>query len=221
MTKIPVQLKRAKGVLQNSQGLLLLSDPQLPSLVSLITGESVGGSWWGHPQGNLIYNTMNALAEDPDILMVKFLNKKVTFVARKNWEPLLVIATSEGDWQLKKVSKSTRRLLDTIEKKGHLRVDDPSLKQVPSTEISLGGKILEERLLAFSGSIHTDSGKHIRVFQSWKNWMKERRVKTKITTAEAFEHFKEIQASWMEKYEVPVRLPWPAALEDNAGDGES
>ena len=33
-------------------GLLLLQDKTLPSLVGLIAGEPVSGSWWGHPRAH-------------------------------------------------------------------------------------------------------------------------------------------------------------------------
>src|SRR5438874_3325997 len=60
-------LEQAHATLERI-GLLLLSDPALPSLVGLIVGEPLRTSWWGHPRANVIYHAMTALEEDPIVL---------------------------------------------------------------------------------------------------------------------------------------------------------
>ena len=47
-------------------GLLLFSDPALPSLVGIIVDEPLRSSWWGHPRGHVIYHAMNELDDDPE-----------------------------------------------------------------------------------------------------------------------------------------------------------
>src|SRR6266704_523157 len=64
-------------------GLLLESDAQLPSLVSIVAGGPVRGSWWGHASGNIIYEVGNRLANHPDVLVIKLVSGKVTFVQRR------------------------------------------------------------------------------------------------------------------------------------------
>src|SRR5688500_6338715 len=42
-------------------GILLLSDASLPSVVSMVAGGPVRGSWWSHPQGKRIFALTQAL----------------------------------------------------------------------------------------------------------------------------------------------------------------
>ena len=52
-------------------GLVLETDAKLPSLVAIVTGAPVRGSWWGHPLGHTIFAVGEALYEHPDVLLVK------------------------------------------------------------------------------------------------------------------------------------------------------
>jgi hypothetical protein len=45
------------------EGVLLKSDPKLPSVVAIAAGGPVRGSWWGHPKGRVIFNALERLAE--------------------------------------------------------------------------------------------------------------------------------------------------------------
>ncbi|MGH9457127.1 MAG: hypothetical protein ACRD2J_05745 [Thermoanaerobaculia bacterium] len=36
-------------------GLLLLQDKTLPSVVGILTGEALSGSWWSHPRAGAIF----------------------------------------------------------------------------------------------------------------------------------------------------------------------
>jgi hypothetical protein len=47
-----------------ADGLLLLSDSKLPSLVRLVAGKPVKGSWWAHPRGKKIELRLLAYVED-------------------------------------------------------------------------------------------------------------------------------------------------------------
>ena len=80
-------------------GLLLLSDSAIPSLVQLVVGQPVRGSWWGHPQGHAIYALSARLGDHEDVLIVKLVGGKVTFVHRKLWPALLAVARSGEPWQ--------------------------------------------------------------------------------------------------------------------------
>jgi hypothetical protein len=55
----------------NKRGWLLEADSKLPSIVTLVVGEPVKGSWWGHAKGNLIYNTCGLLDDENDVLCLK------------------------------------------------------------------------------------------------------------------------------------------------------
>ena len=54
-----------RAVEQN--GLLMQADSKLPSVVTLLVGEPVRGSWWGHPMGDAIHIVNTELKEHPDV----------------------------------------------------------------------------------------------------------------------------------------------------------
>ena len=61
-------------------------------------GEHVRGSWWGHAKGKLIFTLAEALEASHEVLSVKLLGGKTTFVHQVLWPAL---------W--KKVEASSRR----------------------------------------------------------------------------------------------------------------
>src|SRR5690349_5652451 len=82
-------------------GLLMVVDNDFPSYVTMITKEPIKGSWWGHPQGNFIYNSLNVVLDRPEILQVKLLNKKNTLVQKEHWSALVSLGESQSDWQMR------------------------------------------------------------------------------------------------------------------------
>jgi hypothetical protein len=58
------------------RGLLLLQDAELPGATTVIVGQVIRGSWWGHPQNKLIYDTLHQL--DSEVLWVKLVRSKET-----------------------------------------------------------------------------------------------------------------------------------------------
>ena len=112
------------------EGLLLLSDNSLPSLTAVIAGEPIKGSWWGHPLGNLMYNISNQLEDDPEVLVIKLINKKVCYLDKKHWPALFAVAQGEADWQLKKLSTDSLKLFKKVQTKGQIRADDRSFKKL-------------------------------------------------------------------------------------------
>src|SRR5260370_23492331 len=103
-------------------GLLLELDAQLPSLVSIVAGGPVRGSWWGHASGNIIYEVGNQLANHPDVLVIKLLSGKVTFVQRRLWPAVISVATAREPWQLQDLSDIALTLLNSVTKEHTLRV---------------------------------------------------------------------------------------------------
>lgn len=188
-------------------GVLLLSDQELPNVASILAGEPIRGSWWGHPKGNLIYNLSSDLADRPDVLTLKLINKKVTYLAKRYWNDLFTVGLSKQEWQLKGLSKKELDLLSAIQKKGKLRSDDPSLK-ISTTEVGKLSTKLEIRLLCYSESIHTESGKHVRLLMSWKSIMKQKKYKLKKTTpAVAMNRLEQLAANFSNN-KAAAKLPW-------------
>jgi phosphoketolase len=66
----------------------------VPTLTHAIAGEAIKGSWWGHPQGKHIFAVMNAVNEDPDILVCRLLANKITLVHRRLWPALAACAAA-------------------------------------------------------------------------------------------------------------------------------
>ncbi len=150
------------------RGLLLLQDAELPAATTLIVGDVVRGSWWAHPQNKLVYDTLLQL--DAEVLWVKLVRGKVTLVARSLWPALLSTARSREAWQLQGLSAAGRRLLGLVDAApAPLRLDQVTLPAAADAPRELARQ-LEQRLLVHSSDVHTESGRHVKVLESWANW---------------------------------------------------
>jgi hypothetical protein len=75
------------------QGMLLESARgPLPNVAEMVAGEPIRGSWWGHPAGHAIFETINVLADSPDVVRTRLVNGKVTLVHRRLWPALARVA---------------------------------------------------------------------------------------------------------------------------------
>jgi len=125
-----------------AHGVLLLQDRRFPNLVQLVAGETVRGSWWGHPQGNVIFRAGERLGGHADIAMAKLISDKVTFVHRRLWPQLVAVGRVREDWQLRDLGTEARTLL--------ARAD--AERQVLAS--GKGARQLESKLLVSSLNIH-------------------------------------------------------------------
>lgn len=140
------------------RGLLLLSDPKLPSVTTIVAGESIRGSWWGHRAARLIYQTLQLLGEHPDVLLVKLVAGKDTLVHRRLWPEIYAIGTAGEAWQRTGLSSAARRLERDLNQAGQLPTTGPAAKE------------LRGRLLAHGGQFHTAAGSHAVQLESWIHW---------------------------------------------------
>ncbi len=180
------------------QGLLLEADAKLPSVTREIIGGPIQGSWWGHRCGQEIYAVSKALYEHGDVLATKLVNGKITFVHRRQWGALWSIANSGESWQTEDLSPDARKLLTRVRQKGRLEAKGNAVRE------------LEARLLARAVSVHTDSGSHAKLVESWEHWrqsidFKPRRMR--LETAKA--RLEKIAVGWERQTGAKVRLPWP------------
>ncbi len=141
---------RARDELRE-RGLLLLQDKQLPSVVTIITGERLSSSWWSHAKGQEIFNCLGIIADDRDVLTTRLIGGKVTFIHRSLWRPFLSIATANEPWQARGLSPKARLLLKSI----------PSMAKGPAV------RELQERLLVRATEVHTESGRHETRIEPW------------------------------------------------------
>ena len=64
----------------------------VPNVAELVAGEPIKGSWWGHPKGHAIFAELQVLDDSPDVVRLRLINGKVTFVHRRLWPALVRIA---------------------------------------------------------------------------------------------------------------------------------
>jgi hypothetical protein len=139
-------------------GLLLKSDPKLPSLTTLVAGEPVRGSWWGHPRAHEIYAEAVRLSGHPDVLLVKLVAGKDTFVHRRLWSHVYAIATAGESWQSKKLSAEAQELLRRVSREQSVETSGKPAKE------------LETRLLAHGEQFHAAGGEHRKHLETWEHW---------------------------------------------------
>ncbi|MGA7862000.1 MAG: hypothetical protein WCB19_09125 [Thermoplasmata archaeon] len=152
-------------------GLLPFTDSRSPSLVSIVAGAPISGSWWGHPAGQAIYRVGEALESDPDALLVRLWRGKQTLVHRRLWPALERVGSARAPWQMTGLSAVGRRLLANVDRVGLVRSDllpsDISSKP-PGSPLDL--RDLGERLLVLTRSVHTPSGAHALEAEGWSAW---------------------------------------------------
>lgn len=85
-TEQALEFVRGHGVV------LVSAQGPAPRLTDAIAGEAVKGSWWGHPKGKQIFAVLDALGDEPDILVCRLLQNKLTMVHRRLWPALAALA---------------------------------------------------------------------------------------------------------------------------------
>ena len=186
-------------------GILLEMDSALPSVVTLITGEPVKGSWWGHAKGNIIYNVASELGDHQEVITAKLVSGKITYVHRRLWPSLAAIGLAKDKWQMEGLSSDAMKLLKTVEKLGTGRADQISTKPASTAAV----KELEGRMLVFAQSVHTDHGKHVKELESWEHFAKRKALEPGKGSAEVHRlKFEEILADLNQRYKAKAKLPW-------------
>jgi hypothetical protein len=152
-------------------GLLLEADPVLPSVSTLVAGEPVRGSWWGHRRGQAIYAVAGALEHRSDVLVVRLLLGKLTFVHRRLWPAVLGVAAASEPWQTERLSPVARALLARVRRQGTVRTDHlEALGGGNAPALNRAARELEARLLVRGGNLHTETGAHAKYVETWGTW---------------------------------------------------
>jgi hypothetical protein len=128
-SKSSAQLARVLAELRR-YGLLLKQDKGRPSVVGLVTGEVLTGSWWSHPQAKEIFDLLEALSERADVLETKLLGGKVTFVFESLWPAWLGVATCAEAWQTAGLSNAAQTLLAEVSRVGELDASGAAVKEL-------------------------------------------------------------------------------------------
>ena len=204
-------LHRALEVLER-EGLLLLADSSLPSVVTLVAGEPVRGSWWGHPKGNAIYWLSLSLASHRDVLVAKLVSAKVTFVHRRLWPAVVSVGSARQAWQLDGLPPEARALLDLVTADGAVRTDLIEWSGgMRSRRLGEAARELERRLLVHVEEVHTDSGAHAKVLETWEAWASQAGLSLEgLDSERAMRELEALLVALNERYSAQARLPWQA-----------
>lgn len=189
-------------------GFLLVSGSEIPDVRTLITGGSSKGSWWADKAAHKIFAVNELLEDHPDVTITKLISGKVTFVHRKLWHKLFAVASSREDWQLRGLSAPAQLLLRELDQQGSLFTH-----KLPKSGPKPGetARELEQRLLIHSEQIHTESGAHAKLVETWENWANRVNFKYRQLNPSIARHFLEKRLSEVnEEYSGTGRLPWPA-----------
>lgn len=202
-------------------GLLLESDPRLPSVSTLITGSPLHSSWWSHPLAHSIFHVNGQLDDHPDVVVTKLIAGKVTFVHKKLWPEILAIGTARERWQTEALSASAQALLEMTGATGCLRTDKlilPGSTEGSMPALTLGSmklkpadaaRELERKLLVHAAQFHTDSGAHAKLLETWEYWA--RRIGFRAASISVDEAKKKMEATLdklNEQFKATARLPW-------------
>ena len=77
----------------------------VPTLTHAIAGEVIRGSWWGHAQGKHIFALLETVSGEPDILVCRLVEDKITLVHRRLWPAL---AASAGAFDPARLARVTQ-----------------------------------------------------------------------------------------------------------------
>jgi hypothetical protein len=201
--------REAIGELEKN-GLLLASDSKLPSVSRIVAGEPIKGSWWGHPRSHEIHAVTEILSNHPDVVVTKLVSGKVTYLHRRLWPPLFAVAVAMEPWQLDGLSNTSRFLLDLVSSKGQVRTDSVELPE--SLNVSLlgnGVRDLEKKILVHSEEVHTETGAHAKLLQSWGLWASRVRLSVKdMPTEVAKREIGEALQVLNSRFGARGKLPW-------------
>jgi hypothetical protein len=155
-------------------GLLLKQDRQLPSVVTLVAGEALSGSWWSHREGRRMFRLLAQLTDHPDVLLTKLLCGKDTFVHRDLWPALFAVVRTRRSWQMAELSAAARLLLVRAGRaRSGFQASGPAVRE------------LQQRLLVHAREVHTAAGRHALLLTSWGAWADAAKVRALSSAANA------------------------------------
>jgi hypothetical protein len=192
-------------------GVLLKSDARLPSVTTLVAGEPVRGSWWGHPKSHLMFRTLEDLADSADATLVKLISGKDTFVHKTLFAHLIAVGSAREGWQTDGLSTPARLLLNAVDRDGFVRTEILRLPGLSSSKgIGEAARELEAVLLVRGESVHTSTGKHAKCLESWGQWAERIGVGERISPRDAKQEFERTVESLNREFQAKATLPWTA-----------
>jgi hypothetical protein len=187
-------------------GLLLESDPKLPSVCGLVTGEPMKGSWWSHPMAQTIFQVNERLDDHPDIIITKLVSKKVTFVHRRLWPELFAVGSARESWQTQKLTTTAKALLKIVDTEGAVNTDSLVVSKLKTPGDA--ARELEFRILVHSEQFHTEKGKHAKRLETWEHWAKRAELRSPVTAEVAKKKLEALVQKLNEQFNGKGTLPW-------------
>jgi len=184
-------LRQAVDALERT-GLLFLHDARRPSVSTLLAGEAIRGSWWGHPAGRRIFQVVSAIEEQGLALFVPLLSAKVTLVHRRLWPALLSVGEARERWQMDPLTDRARELLAEVDRAGRVRSSGPS------------SKALARALLVLAEQVHTRGGAHATELVAWPAVREQRGLTGRMDVDDARRSLEEAA----ERLDALSALPW-------------
>lgn len=122
-------------VLQSARG-------PLPNLAEWVAGEPIRGSWWGHPAGRRIFETIGSVLASGEVVATRLVNGKVTLVHRRVWPALLRLADRFPSSRLASIDE------EHTETGAHRRVETQFPNWVPAEVFALAEALTDEQALS-------------------------------------------------------------------------
>jgi hypothetical protein len=180
-------------------GVLLQTDARLPNVCTLVAGAPIRGSWWAHPKSHEIFRVNGALEDHPDVLVVKLISGKLTYVERSLWPCVVAIGRAREAWQLESLSPGARKLLEEVDR-APVQTDRRLAKAAAE---------LEKLLLVYVEQFHTEAGSHARRLDTWDRWLRRTGVITaKRSPDRARDILEQLVESLNHEFSGSGRLPW-------------
>jgi hypothetical protein len=144
-----------------------------------------------------MYRLANELRDHPDVLAIKLVSGKITFVHRPLWMAVFAIGTAREPWQTRGLSKDARALLQQVDKEGKLLSSGDAVRE------------LEARLLVHAQSVHTERGFHRKQVQTWTAWAESVQLgAVTLTPAEGKAQLESVVARLNAQFGARGTLPW-------------
>ncbi len=110
-------------VLQSARG-------PVPNVAEFIAGEPIRGSWWGHSAGKKIYEILNELDGDDDIVAARLINAKITLLHARIWPAIVRVSDLLGTNRLAVIRQ------EHTEHGAHRTHEEPYPTWVPANAIT-------------------------------------------------------------------------------------
>lgn len=184
--------------------LMLVSDPVIPSVVSLLLGRRPQGSWSEDARATALRGWLAELGAHPDLAVIKLLSGRDTWIHRAAWPHLLAVGRSREPWQLAGLAEAE---LDAL----HALDQAPLAELHPGAEVSAGSiRRLEKRLLGWGREVEDSAGRPLRSLVTWERFASEKGFAGALPAPAAGRtELQRVLGRLNRRWRSRLRLPWP------------